>query len=277
VYVEPQVSPGFGDIYAGAWFFDAFLRRDAVPLVRFQTRIRGAGGPTVDAWRAARPAPNRDTVFAHGQQHAAMLMADDCEAETILQRGPRNRLVFAAIKALPAGDAGSALQSRAFRRFPLEPGDLFAGGLVEFQSLFAMSVDGVNVDPDPRVASLNPETLVGLEMRWAAYVTRRGPLTHVDNGTKLARLLAADDDRAALDELKREDALPGETQTEVGRAVARALSQGWRIEGEVMNNVADVYESAGSSAQVLDGLTEDLSRLSEYAGQAAEALRQTRG
>src|SRR4051794_26868440 len=127
MYAPAAGRLSFGDIFSSEWFFDAYLRRDAVPLVAFQPR---GGG---HAWRRAAAAPDRDFVFAHGQRRPGILLGDDCEIETIVRRRGRNRLIFAAIQPLPQqpDEAQRALQSRAFRRFPLVSSELFAGGIVE--------------------------------------------------------------------------------------------------------------------------------------------------
>jgi hypothetical protein len=82
--------------------------------------------------------------------------------------------VFAAIRPLPDDEeeAARALATAAFRRFPLAPGRLFEGGTAEFQYLFAMSVDGVQGVPDPRVARLSDEARVELEIRWVSLQRR---------------------------------------------------------------------------------------------------------
>lgn len=270
VYEEPSGNISFGDIFAAEWFYDAYLRRDAVPLVEFSAK--GGRG-----WRATRPSDRRDTLFAHGQQRQAILVSDDCEVETILRRGGRSRLVFAAIDRLPVGrtQADEALETKAFRRFGLPPEGGFSGGIVEFQQLFGMAADGVEAQDgtDPRVARLGGEMLLQFEMRWNAYAVRRGPLTHVDNAEKLARLLSADGDAAKLARIKEAADVPKTEELAVAKAVAEALAAAWEIEGALMNRIADLYEHGGDVTEVREALANALIDLGARGQRAAALLR----
>jgi hypothetical protein len=217
VYVAAEGDLSFGDIFAADWFFDAYLRRDAAPLVEFQAR----GGNR--AWRRAAPSPHRDLLLAHGQQRQAILLSDDCEAASIIRRGGRRQLVFAAIEPLPTAptEARRALNTRAFRRFPLPPAERFSGGVVEFQEVFAVSVDGVLPEEgdDPRVLALAEETKLDLEVRWNAYSARRGPLAHLDNAEKLARLLTGRGQAERLGRLRAREEDPEERHIVAARAL----------------------------------------------------------
>jgi hypothetical protein len=268
VYESATGALAFGDVFSAKWFFDAYLRRDAVPLVAFQER---AGG---QAWRAAAPSGARDLVFAHGQQRKAVLLGDDCEIETMLRRSGRSRVIFAAIEELPpdAMEAENLLQTRAFRRFPLPPGDGFTGGIVDFQQLFAMNVDGVQAGEDgidPRLVSLDAETKLLLEMRWNAFAVRRGPLTHLDNAEKFARLLTADGDGDRLDRLHRRVEDPVELDAEIGRALIAALNAAWEVEGAVLNRMAEAYERKEAPDATRREIAEALEKLASRAQRAA--------
>lgn len=276
MYTKATGPLAFGDIFSAEWFFDAYLRRDAFPLVEIQI----TGGTR--AWRRAAPAPDRDLVFAHGKQHSAILLADDCEIETILRRRGRSRLIFAAIEPLPPRheDAQRELQTRAFRRFPLSPAAEFSGGIVEFQRLFAMSVDGVEVTDegvDPRILRLNAETRLALETRWDAYATRRGPLTHLDNAEKFVRLMSANGDRDRLERLHERHEDPEEEYAELGRALIAALNTAWEIEGAVMNNMAEDYERQTGAARSVDEILSAMRRLASRAQRAVALLERASG
>jgi hypothetical protein len=269
MYEEPNEEISFGDIFAAEWFFDAYLRRDAVPLVEFTAKV-GRG------WKAAAPSRHRDALLAHGLQRRAVMLSDDCEVETILRRGGRSRLIFAAIEELPVApsQAEEVLKTRSFRRFPLPPADGFPGGIVEFQQSFAVGIDGVKPadEGDPRVARLDSAMRVQLEIRWNAYASRRGPLTHLDNAEKLARLLAAGSDAERLARLKAGEDVPGAAELNVAKAVAEALSTAWDIEGAVLNTVAEAYEVAGHSSEAVDRLADALKQLGSRAQRAAALL-----
>jgi hypothetical protein len=274
MYVPAEGQLEFGDIFSARWFFDAYLRRDAVPLVEFQ----GRGGSR--AWRRAEPSSSRDLVFTHGQQRAALLLSDDCEIETILRRGGRSRLVFAAVEQLPvdASDATKALESRAFRRFGLRRADAFAGGIVEFQQLFAVSSDAVlKADDgiDPRVARLNPEARLQLEMRWNAYAVRRGPLTHLDNAEKLARLLSSDGDAEKLRALTARSEDPTPDHQAAALAIVAAMNAAWDIEGAVFNKLGEAYERGDEASAIRNEIVENLRGLAAKTQRAAALLAAT--
>ena len=80
-------------------------------------------------------------LFAHGLQRQAILLADDCEAESIAGRKGAGRLVFAAIEPLSVSptEQDRQLATTAFRQFPLplQEGFTYPGGIVHFQQLFA--------------------------------------------------------------------------------------------------------------------------------------------
>jgi len=269
VYEEPGADIGFGDIFRAEWFFDAYIRRDAVPLVAFTAK----GG--MRAWRQAAPSHERDYLFAHGQQREAVLLSDDCEVETIMRRGGRRRLIFAAIERLPVSEtqAKKALATRAFRRFPLPPYETFVGGTVEFQQLFGVGPDAISGNgKDPRLLRLDADMRLHCEMRWNAYATRRGPLTHIDNAEKLARLLTADGDSARLERLKAGEDDADASHLDVAKAIADALGTAWEIEGATLNDVAEAYERSDPPEEAMRRTSEQLQQLAARAQRAAALL-----
>jgi hypothetical protein len=275
VYEPADGDLAFGDIFSAQWFFDAYLRRDAVPLVEFQMKGNAR------AWRRAAPSPQRDLAFAHGQPRSAILVADDCEIETILRRGGRSRLIFAAIEQLPPshGAAQRELETRAFRRFPLPPAEGFAGGIVEFQQLFAMSVDGVlesGDGVDPRVIRLDQPARNQLEWRWNAFAVRRGPLTHLDNAEKLARLLTAGGEADKFTRLHARDEDPNPEHLEIARALVDTLNAAWDLEGAALSDVAEAYERRDDADASRATIIENLARLGARAQRARALLENLR-
>ena len=273
MYEDPAGLPEFGDVYSADWLFDAYLRGDAIALKPVQMR---GGSP---AFAPAKSTPERDLVLAHGQSCMAIMMSDDCEAESmVLRRGrAKSRLLFAGLAAWPntPSEAKKAKRASSFRRHALEPATGFAGGVVDFQLLFAVAVEALESSEEPRLVRLSPGARADLEIRWCAYATRRGPRTHLDNAEKFARLITADGDTSVLRAIDK-----GTRQVDPGvrdacLAVAKALSQAWKLEGEGLGAVSEAHERAdkpdASIGQVVDQLTE-VAALSTHAAAALSAL-----
>lgn len=124
-----------------------------------------------------------------------------------------------------------------------------------------------------RVASLSNEVRGRLEQRWAAYATRRGPLAVLDQADKLARLLAAGDDRDRLDRLASGEDKPSDSGREGALLFARVIGHTWRLEGELMNPVVNAYERRRPAPTEVSRMVAELSDLSVAAGRAADVLR----
>ncbi len=272
------LAPGspllFGDIFSPDWLFDVVVNNDAVRLG--EVNMKG-GKRGYQPLPASATSTSKDFVLAHGHACPAVLLADDCEIETCLvRRGGRGRLLFAAMTPWPADDA-EADQMRVlttFRRHPLEPGEHFAGGVVEFSRLFA--VNGLalaNLGTGDRVACLSGKARAHLEQRWAAFATRRGPLAAVDNATKLAHLLDAGDDPTRLDLLVAGDVMPEYDTVKTAKSVARAFTQAWKAEGEVMQGIAEAHEAKHCGHGEVNRLEEALRMLASLASAAADALQ----
>lgn len=267
----------FGDIFSPDWLFDAVVNSDAVRLgeVNLRGGMRGyaplkTNGPTTD----------KDFILAHGASCRAVLLADDCEIETCLvRRKGRGRLLFAALSAWPddTDEAERIRRVTTFRRHPLEPGEHFDGGIVELNRLFAVNGRALSdLDGGDRIVALSDAARAGLEQRWAAFATRRGPLAALDSATKLAHLLDAGDDAKRLQLLARGEATPTEDSIETAKAVARTFAQAWKAEGETMHGIADAHEATRAGHDEVSQLEEALRALADRALVAADALRSRR-
>ena len=270
MYDSPVGVAEFGDVFSADWLFDAYLRGDAVALNRVSMKSGTTG------YVAAPATTERELVLAHGQSCMAVLMADDCEAESmILRRGAStSRLLFAGLRPWPAApsEVDRAVNASSFRRHPLEPADAFAGGIVDFQLLFAVAAEAVAEIPDRRVVRLSRPSRVALEIRWCAFSTRRGPRAHIDNAEKLAQLITAASDPSILKAL-REGARSVEPDVKAAcLAVANTLSEAWGIEGEVMSAIADAHERCDPADETLRLLIERLSELRDAAALTSELL-----
>jgi hypothetical protein len=267
----------FGDIFSPDWLFDAVVNDDAVRLgeVNMRGGLRGyaplkSGGPKTD----------KDFILAHGEACRAVLLADDCEIETCLVRkGGRGRLLFAAISAWPEeeGEATKTRTMTTFRRHPLEPAEHFDGGIVELHRLFAVNGRALtSLGTGDRIVALAEAARAGLEQRWAAFATRRGPLAALDNATKLAHLLDAGDDLERFELLTTGTAIPTGAPAETAKSVARAFTQAWKTEGEVMQGIADAHEAKNAGDGEVAELEQALRTLAELASTAADALQSHR-
>ncbi|MEJ7787842.1 MAG: hypothetical protein WKF96_23820 [Solirubrobacteraceae bacterium] len=267
----------FGDIFSPDWLFDAVVNDDAVRLGEVSMRggLRGYAPLKSDG-----PKTDKDFILAHGEPCRAVLLADDCEIETCLVRkGGRGRLLFAALTPWPSDEdkATKARTMTTFRRHPLEPGEHFDGGIVDLRRLFAVNGQALtSLGSGDRIVALANAARAGLEQRWAAFATRRGPLAAVDNATKLAHLLDAGDDVARFELLVAGEAAPSGAPAETARSVARAFTQAWKAEGEVMQCIADAHEAKNAGHGEVAQLEDALRTLADLASTAADALESHR-
>lgn len=272
-HVPVETEPvAFGDMFSSDWLFDAFLHQDAVALRPVQMKGGAVGYAPVPAHGAQA---NNALVLAHGEKCRAILVSDDCEIETcLLRRGGRGRLTFAAVTPWPKDPtaATDAERMTTFRRHPLIPADGFEGGIAELFRLFAVTGTAI-LGTSGRILALHDDARAHLEQRWAAFATRRGPLAAAESATKLAHMLDALGNPGRIEYLVKGDAMPDESAIGAARAVARAIVQGWRVEGEVMQRVAAAHEARRDAVEEITALEGELRQLSEYAASAAEQLR----
>jgi len=121
--------------------------------------------------------------------------------------------------------------------------------------------------------ALHDDQRARLEQRWAAFTTRRGPLAAVDGATKLAHLLDARGNRERIEILATGDALPSDRARNAAEAAARAFVQGWRTEGEIMQQVSDAHEARRDATPEIASLEDELRELGKFAVVAADLLR----
>lgn len=274
MYRQPEESDPllFGDVFSSNWLFDAVIKKDAIPLREVNLRGGGRGYAPVTP---EGPQTDKDFLLAHGRTCRAILLSDDCEIETCLVRKEgKSRLVFAAVAEWPTDNAtaAKAVRMTTFRRHPLEPADGFEGGIAELSRLFAVSGQAL-LNTHGRVVALDDHARALFEQRWAAFATRRGPFAASDNATKLAHVLDANGESDRFDLLVGGDALPNSAAQDVAKAVARAFTQSWRTEGEVMQRIADIYEKRTVGDEEVALLEAELRKLGEFAVAAADELR----
>jgi hypothetical protein len=260
----------FGDVFSCDWLHDAVLRGDAVPLRAFTAKQYAR------AYAALPPKSPRagDYLLTHGDSCRAVLVSDDCEVENWTVRHPgRGRLLMAALSEWPEDEAAEIVTLRAFRRHPLPPDESveFAGGIAEFQRTFA--VDPTALAEDGRILQMEDNARASLEQRWAAYATRRGPFAALDNADKIARLLDANGDKQRLLLTKDSDVDLDAESVQRGRQVAIVLARTWRIEGEIMNRIADAYEGHRRGNDEIAQLADEFATLAADAQKAAADLK----
>lgn len=268
----------FGDIFSPDWLHDAVVNNDAVRLG--EVNMRGGIRGYAPLKAGERATAEKDFILAHGEACRAVLLADDCEIETCLvRRSGRGRLLFAALSPWPEDEeeAKRAPHLTTFRRHPLAPGAHFDGGIVELNRLFAVSGRAlINLGGGDRIVSMAELARAGLEQRWAAFATRRGPLAARDNATKLARLLDAGDDAQRLELFIAAKAIPEGVPVEVAKSVTRTFAQAWKAEGEVMQGIADAHEAKRAGSAEIAQLEAALRTLAYLASTAADALQSQR-
>jgi hypothetical protein len=267
----------FGDVFSAEWMFDIHLRGDAVPLKPFECRT-GRNRPPTIGYQAAAPSPKRDLVLSHGKQRRAILLSENCVIESVLVRRAAGRLVFASVEPWTANDAEAEFLS--FRRHPLPPGELFEGGVVNLENLFAVGHDALDADGEPRVARLDGDAALDLEIRWNAYAARRGPLAHLERAGKLAMLLTADGDSTLLRKMQdRTDGAQPEPESldlTAANLLAETLTVAWFLEGGLLNDVSEAVERGESPDATRDAILTELANLLRLGEQAERALKATR-
>lgn len=259
----------FGDIFSSTWINDVFLQDDAIALGPFT----GKGGAT--CYAPIPPAvrrPNQELVLAHGRPAQAVILSDDCEIESAMERRGAGRLLFAAVGPWPkdVDEAERVRRTSAYFRHPLPPEPPYPGGVVDLRRLFMVDARAVSA-PD-REACPGEELRARLEQRWAAFASRRGPLAHLSGAQKLARMLEAKGDTRRLEGLEQGTLRVERATLEASRALAVALSHAWELEGSFINRADRAHELCADGTELTGEVVSDLHRLAELAVTATTLL-----
>jgi hypothetical protein len=259
-YLTPHTAVSFGDIFDLSFLFDVYVRSDAVALGSRSLPAKSGGGlgyaPTYT---------NRQWVLAHGEQAWSILVTDNCVVDTALVQGrategtPKGRLLFAPIVQVSQAE----LPITTFGRFLLPDWQgVWTTRVAELRRCFMVDARDIAVGRDARKASIDDATAEALEVRWNAFVARRGPLASGRNCEKLAEVLSR-----ALNatELAAED-------REIALAVASTLATAWRLEGSDLEAISDVYATGEGGLGEAETLHKSLRELAAAAADAADRL-----
>jgi hypothetical protein len=260
LYEAARRHVSFGDIFRSDFFFDAYLKDDAIRLARGS----GAGG-SVAYVPANGHVSREDMILAHGTPGFAVLLSDDCLIETAFAtardgRRPSGRLLFCAVRPCSDDEIKRLDDHPTFGRFPLPVEEPLWSATATAELRRCFMVDSRVVDHDHRLCSLAPVHRARLEVRWNAYATRRGPLAAFDGGRKLEDLLA----RVRT---------PRPENGAAAMAVVQALSTAWSIEGEQLDRVAAAAESHSGESEAIETLADALAQLASQASEAVTAIR----
>jgi hypothetical protein len=255
-YAGPEEVISFGDIFEAEFFHDVFLKADAV---RMGTRdmVKKYGGGLMYAASFDR---NKEFVLGRGAPYRAMLIADNCLVDRILDqanrgRRPQGRLLFA-----PIVEIDGASEMKDFGRFLIPPWEgRLLPSVVELRRCFMVDAPDILAHGESRVAALTDAARADLEVRWNAYAARRGPLANARNAEKAAELAAGLPENGDLD-------------PELAEQIAGALQTSWLLEGQALEAVSDAYSEHREGREELEKLEEGLRELGERATEAAERL-----
>lgn len=273
---------GFGDVISADWLFDLYLRHDAVAL-KWEDRKQGR------VWFLnAKPDPERaagkDDVLSHydealgsGNPRRAIILTDDCEMETFhKRRTSAGRILFAAIRAATPDELTDAQESDVYRRFVL-PADTeigFAGGIVELQRIFSVSLPSLTTTPaaHSRLVALDGNAQTALAQYICAHVTRHGPLVARKESGKLAMMMSANGDAAAVADFKKAGSTraPEAAHAEIAKALTTAMFEAWALEHGPLNFVSDAWERGDAPG---DSVTEVRAQVERARDAFNEALR----
>lgn len=256
---------GFGDVISADWLFDLYLRHDAVALKWEDQRARriwfeNQAPPAERAAGKDAVLSHADEVVGSGNPRLAIVLTDDCEMETFAERRTSaGRVLFGAIRSASAADIAAAQASDAYRRFALPPDPAmgFAGGIVELQRIFSVSLPSLITTPleHTRIVGLDAEAQTDLAQYICAHVTRHGPLIAAKESTKLAMMLSANGDPAVVADFKKAGSTraPEAAHAEIATGLTAALFQAWALEHGPLNFVSDAWDRGdGPAASVAE-------------------------
>lgn len=275
---------GFGDVVSADWMFDLYLRHDAVALKYEDQRGRRVWLRNV-APNAERP-PGKDGVLSHadealgsGNPRQAIILTDDCEMETFHERRTSSgRILFAAIRPATPAEIVDAQASSTYRRFVLPPDATieFAGGIVELQRIFSVSLPSLTTDPlvHTRLVGLDPEAQADLSQYVCAHVTRHGPLVAAKESAKLAMLLSANGDADVIADFKKAGSTraPDTAHAEIATALTQALFEAWALEHGPLNFVSDEWDEGAAPGAAVAEVRAQVERARDAFDTALRAL-----
>lgn len=245
---------GFGDVISADWLFDLYLRHDAVAL-KWEDRKQGRVW-FLNAMPDKERAAGKDDVLSHydealgsGNPRQAIILTDDCEMETFhKRRTSAGRILFAAIRSATPAELAEADTGDVYRRFVLPPDASigFAGGIVELQRIFSVSLPSLTTTPavHSRLVALNADAQTALAQYVCAHVTRHGPLVARKESAKLAMMMSADGDAAVVADFKKAGSTraPETAHAEIATALTKAMFEAWALEHGPLNFVSDAWE-----------------------------------
>jgi hypothetical protein len=204
---------------------------------------------------------NRDFVLGRGRPYRAMLIADNCLIDRILDQGNRGRRPQGRLLFAPIVEADAHKELKDFGRFALpEWQGHLPCSVAELRRCFMVDAPDIVAHRDQRIAALASDSMAELEVRWNAYAARRGPLAGARNAEKAAELIAR---------LDGDDPDP-----ELAQQIAAALLAAWRLEGDALEAVSDAHADGEGGEDALAILQQRLEELGERASAAAERLAQ---
>jgi hypothetical protein len=259
-YRPPQEEVSFGDIFEADFFHDVFLKADAVQMgTRDMTAKYGGGLMYAESFNR-----NRDFVLGRGRPYRAMLIADNCLVDRILDqdnrgRRPQGRLLFA-----PIIETDAHKELKDFGRFALPEWEgRLPCSVAELRRCFMVDAPDIVAHRDQRIAALASDSMAELEVRWNAYAARRGPLAGARNAEKAAELVAHSND--------------DDPDPELAQEIAATLLAAWRLEGDALEAVSDAHADQEGGEDALATLQLRLEDLGKRASAAAERLAQANG
>jgi hypothetical protein len=284
----------FGDVIEADWLYDLYLREGSEPVIaeldgtqkniarykperRLRERNPGKdytiGFATADGLFEPVPAERQaeGIVVGFGNRRKAIVLTDECETPKLLAKG--GRLLVAVLTPWPTNQTeieDIEKGDTAWRRLGLKPAGDWPGGVVDFSKHVGVWHEAIatgtvawTVDATDR-----PE----LQVAWATYSTRHGPIAALDGISKLIEMHAAKQDESIWGR-KRPDLwvedgvhrLP-DRYLEARTPFDDLVKRWWEFEGKLVDDIATVHENRGADldplttrvAAALEGLRVDL-------------------
>lgn len=269
----------FGDVIEADWLYDLYLREGSEPLVvntdasgtniirylperRVRERQPGkdytVGFATADGLfgLADEGTSAEGPVVGFGNRRKAIVLTDECETPKLLAKG--GRLLVAVLTPWPT--AKNEIEDiekgdTAWRRLGLKPAGDWPGGVVDFSKHVGVWHEAISTGTVAWTvdATDGPE----LQVAWATYSTRHGPIAALDGISKLIEMHAAKHDesiwgrqRPDLWDEKSADRLP-DRYIEARTPFKDLVKRWWELEGKLVDDIATVHENHGADLDVL--------------------------